>query len=291
MKPLVIKLLMLICSVIVMKTIVLLALIGFGGSENVCTEGTCTKQGPSPTKDQLEHPPPTWHMDDPHPCNIDIISQEEFDRQFPQGFPTIYHKPVILRLPENNRKMRDESTRDKAPSLFPSDRIMLPGANLYSFATNNVSVQEFMNLPETTAWEEAGKKLYMLTSDVKDFNSYNLPRVDTFTKSYEGGTRLGIGSLGSGAQWHNHGPGFCEALHGRKHWLLVEKDRPTGYDKDRTARHWFEYEYTKYSEEHLWECTLHPGDAIYFPNRFWHTTVNLDPYIAFVTTFFDMTAK
>jgi hypothetical protein len=28
-----------------------------------------------------------------------------------------------------------------------------------------------------------------------------------------------------------------------------------------------------------------PGDAIYFPDRFWHATINLDPFTAFVSTF------
>lgn len=288
MKSLVIKLLLLICSALAMKIVALLLLIGFGGSENACTEGTCTKQGPSPTKDQLEHPPPTWHMDDPHPCNIDILSREDFEQQFPRGFPSLYHKPVILRLSENNQRYRDESRKESIKSLFPSDVVHLPAANLYSFATNNVTVEEYINLPETTSWEIAGEKLYMLTDQVKDFDNYNMPRVDALTKA--GQYRLGMGSLGSGAQWHNHGPGFCESMHGRKHWLLVEKNRPA-YDRDRPSRHWFEYMYTDYTDEYLWECTLHPGDAIYFPHKFWHTTLNLDPYIVFVTTFFDTTTE
>lgn len=34
-----------------------------------------------------------------------------------------------------------------------------------------------------------------------------------------------------------------------------------------------------------YECTLHPGDAIYFPNQWWHATINLDRYTAFISTF------
>jgi ribosomal protein L16 Arg81 hydroxylase len=28
-----------------------------------------------------------------------------------------------------------------------------------------------------------------------------------------------------------------------------------------------------------------PGDLIYFPDMFWHATINLDPYTVFVSTF------
>lgn len=33
------------------------------------------------------------------------------------------------------------------------------------------------------------------------------------------------------------------------------------------------------------ECTLHPGDLIYFPNGWHHATINLDPYTVFVSAF------
>lgn len=31
--------------------------------------------------------------------------------------------------------------------------------------------------------------------------------------------------------------------------------------------------------------TVNPGDLIYFPDRYWHATINLSPYTAFVSTF------
>ena len=32
-------------------------------------------------------------------------------------------------------------------------------------------------------------------------------------------------------------------------------------------------------------AAVHPGDLLYFPDRYWHATINLDPYTAFVSTF------
>ena len=31
--------------------------------------------------------------------------------------------------------------------------------------------------------------------------------------------------------------------------------------------------------------TVKPGDLLYFPDRFWHAIINLDPYTTFVSTF------
>jgi hypothetical protein len=35
----------------------------------------------------------------------------------------------------------------------------------------------------------------------------------------------------------------------------------------------------------FYECTLLPGDLLYFPNNWYHATINLDPYTAFVSSF------
>ena len=105
---------------------------------------------------------------------------------------------------------------------------------------------------------------------------------------------FGIGNVGSGVQWHVHGPGFSEAIHGKKHWIL-SKDKPLNYHPDQTSRNWMEYVYTSLAEDEsksssppsqkYYECTLHPGDLIYFPDMWWHATINLDRYTAFVSTF------
>jgi ribosomal protein L16 Arg81 hydroxylase len=95
---------------------------------------------------------------------------------------------------------------------------------------------------------------------------------------------FGIGNRGSGVQWHVHGPGFSEAIHGRKHWVLSE-DKPD-FHPDQTSRNWMEYNYTTIAPgSHPYECTLSPGDVIYFPDMWWHATINVDSYTAFVSTF------
>jgi hypothetical protein len=228
-------------------------------------------------------PKPTWNIHDDHPCNMDVFSPEEFASAFSDGFPTYYEKPFVLRDPQRNVVFQELSNRENAPSLFVGGTAKLPEANLYSFAKTDVSVEEFINSPEVTSWDYADETLYMLTS-IDDFSAYVPPPGQAKILD----TRIGIGSLGSGVQWHRHGPGFCEVTHGRKHWLLTDSVTQPFYDHKRPSRHWFEYMFSTYQESKIWECTLHPGDAIYFPDRWWHTTVNLDAYTSFVTIFYDV---
>lgn len=39
--------------------------------------------------------------------------------------------------------------------------------------------------------------------------------------------------------------------------------------------------------EGLWECTLRPGEAIFFPSMWMHATLNLEQYNFFVSVFLD----
>lgn len=265
-------------ALLTLKTVLLLTLLGGNNVQGDEQEQVCSAD------DASCHPLPTWDIHKEHPCNIDILTAEEYQKEFPDGkIPLFYDKPIVLRNPEANRVFQDLSSRDKVTDLFEEATVQLPHADLFSFATNNVTVEDYINSPETSSWEEASRKLYMLTY-IKDFSQYNPPP----TQADIADSRLGIGALGSGAQWHSHGPGFCEALWGRKHWLLVEPAQQPVYDRKRPSRHWYEYMYANYSgPSKLWECTIHPGDAIYFPNKWWHTTVNLDMYTAFVSQFYE----
>ena len=245
---------------------------GQGRSSDVCAGGD----------ESSCRPEPTWNIHDDHPCNIEILSPQDFALAFPDGFPTYYEKPFLLRDPQRNTVFQELSKRENVPSLFVGGTTMLPEANLFSFAKTEVSVKEFANSPEVTSWDYADKTLYMLTS-LQDFSAYIPP--PGLAKISD--TRIGIGSLGSGVQWHSHGPGFCEVTHGRKHWLLTDSVERPPYNHRRPSRHWFEYSFSTYQESKIWECTLHAGDAIYFPNKWWHTTVNLDAYTSFVTIFYD----
>jgi hypothetical protein len=291
MKSLVVNLILFVSGLWILNIVVLFTLLDSSSSNGEPSSVYCPDDSPN----YACHPPPTWDIyKNEQPCNIEILSATDYAERFPNGQIPVFHpEPLILRDKQRNALFQQKSQKQEVAKLFPAETVQLPNANLFSFANHNVSIEDYIKLPETFSWDDADKKLYMLTSSIRpqvfdDF--YQKPP----TLASISGSRLGIGAFGSGAQWHSHGPGFCEALWGRKHWAL-SMDR-IYFDRKRPSRHWFEYEYLSYTTStntntgisKLWECTIHPGDGIYFPNRIWHTTVNLDPYTAFVSQFYDI---
>jgi len=76
---------------------------------------------------------------------------------------------------------------------------------------------------------------------------------------------FGIGSSGSGVSWHIHGPGFLEAIHGRKHWILYSPENRPDFHPDQTSLNWMHYNYSiiEKIEDRPLQCTLFPGDILY----------------------------
>jgi hypothetical protein len=225
--------------------------------------------------------PSSWNIHDEHPCNVPKWTEAEFAARFPNNsFPTLYPEPFIVR--NSNPAFQKETLPENVAKVLGGDTVELPRSRLYAMGNDTVSVEDYIRSPETTSADKAMDKHYMLIR-IDNWTSYQPPPGSANISDQ----RFGIGAVGSGAQWHVHGPGFCEVLHGRKHWALLESGKPE-YDNQYPSRHWFDYYYAKWSkrDEKLWECTVGPGDAIYFPNSWWHTTVNLDPYTAFVTNFY-----
>jgi len=235
--------------------------------------------------DPICHPPPTWSLQDAsQQCSIPRYSLEEFEQKWPDAsFPVFYPSPIIV-TGLQNPKFTEMTTRANVPNRWDSDMVSLPKADLFSFSGEPIKLKDFIDAPETQAFDLAHSKPYML-QNIQNFSAYHMP--PSLAKPHE--QRFGIGTVGSGAQWHGHGPGFCEVLHGTKHWALVEPPTQPKCERKFVSRHWFEYLSTPWREDptkpKLWECTLGPGDAVYFPHHWYHTTVNLDPYTVFVTTF------
>jgi hypothetical protein len=128
---------------------------------------------------------------------------------------------------------------------------------------------------------------------------------------------FGIGGRGSGVPFHTHGPGWSEVLHGAKQWFLVpppgstttdeggEQTRREGsrtastfrppqfFDPNASTLQWTRStNYTRFGQRgeiteglNLLECVIRPGDALFFPSQWFHATLNLEPYTAFVSAF------
>lgn len=229
-----------------------------------------------------------WDAEESHPCTIPHFPISDTTPVVPSLYPT----PVLLDLPINAEMRRRTESPEALLDWFGLDfNVTLSSSNALSEHRRTIPLatylRELHERPTVTPDQPANETWYLFgetySEEWKAFlEAYELPpcascRPDRVALSF------GVGNRGSGVQWHTHGPGFSETLQGQKHWVL-SREKPPEYHKDQSSLQWMENVYPQHSES-VWECTLAPGQAIYFPDRWWHATINLDPFTAFVSTF------
>ncbi|XP_074988920.1 jmjC domain-containing protein 8 isoform X1 [Caretta caretta] len=100
-----------------------------------------------------------------------------------------------------------------------------------------------------------------------------------------GAYSFGIAGSGSGVPFHWHGPGYSEVIFGRKRWFLYPPEKTPKFHPNKTTLSWLLDTYPFLPpEDRPVECTIHPGEVLYFPDRWWHATLNLDTSV-FISTF------
>jgi hypothetical protein len=97
---------------------------------------------------------------------------------------------------------------------------------------------------------------------------------------------FGVAGDGSGVPFHTHNDGFAEVLHGAKRWLFHDgEEAPPGFHPNKTSLAWIrETLPTLPRAKAPRECTIYPGDLVYFPKGVWHSTVNVGITV-FMSTF------
>ncbi|XP_062842888.1 jmjC domain-containing protein 8-like [Trichomycterus rosablanca] len=96
---------------------------------------------------------------------------------------------------------------------------------------------------------------------------------------------FGIAGPGTGVPFHWHGPGYSEVIYGRKCWFLYPPDQAPEFPPNHTTLMWIKHSYPNLEEHNTpLECTIRPGEVLYFPDRWWHATLNLDTSV-FISTF------
>ncbi|XP_066417110.1 jmjC domain-containing protein 8 isoform X3 [Molothrus aeneus] len=161
-----------------------------------------------------------------------------------------FSRPVILGGVTDNSAFRALCTREKLLAAFGPFPVRLSTANTYSYRKVDVPFQEY---------------------------------VEHLLKPQDP-ARLGSGS-GSGVPFHWHGPGFSEVIFGRKRWFLYPPNQTPHFHPNETTLAWLQHTYpTLPPAQRPLECTLRPGEVLYFPDRWWHATLNLDTSV-FISTF------
>ena len=274
-----------------------------------------------------------------HPCNIRRISDRDMDQK---SFGPSYPYPLVI-YPSSGRRnsnfSRLTTVENLASNFAPNFNVTLSGSDSLSSHRRQIPMNQYLDeilhangVGETLPDQLGNESWYFFGETFTDdwaafLLSYELPRCHSCTRG-QVALSFGIGNTGSGVQWHIHGPGFSETIHGRKHWVLYPPNQRPSYNLDYASRHWMEHEYGRlenWTEDDVekernshaeymtnsyevkrngpplsimsknpesgpsgkkpFECTIHPGEMIYFPDQWHHATINLDAYTCFVSSF------
>ncbi|XP_036771693.2 jmjC domain-containing protein 8 isoform X3 [Manis pentadactyla] len=161
-----------------------------------------------------------------------------------------FSRPVILQGLTDNSRFRTLCSRERLLASFGNSVVRLSTANTYSY--------QKVDLP------------------FQDYVEQLLHPQDP--------TSLGNGA-GSGVPFHWHGPGFSEVIYGRKRWFLYPPEETPEFHPNKTTLAWLRDTYPALAlSERPLECTIQAGEVLYFPDRWWHATLNLDTSV-FISTF------
>ncbi|KAM8844974.1 jmjC domain-containing protein 8 [Spinachia spinachia] len=223
------------------------------------------------------------------PCNIDVLDGSSVSHQlFIERYA--FKRPVILRDVTDNTRFRSLCSRSSLLEEYGERRVRLSTANTHSYQKVDVPLREYLDdwLRPQAADALGSETLYFFGDnnvtewqrlfDQYEFPPYLLP--DT-SRAYS----FGIAGPGSGVPFHWHGPGFSEVVYGRKRWFLYPPDQEPHFHPNRSSLSWVTETYPHLPQgEAPLECTISPGEVLYFPDRWWHATLNLDTSV-FISTF------
>ncbi|KAH7724535.1 Protein C27F2.9 [Aphelenchoides avenae] len=230
------------------------------------------------------------------PCTVPrvdgrILTQEEFQQRY------AYSTPVIIYNVENSEfqhKCRKEVMIDE----WQDAPVVLNSANTYSYTRVSSTFHDYVNnLLKPQDPRTLGNETLYLFGDIDQetwkplLSSYKQP--EWKVPRHEPALSFGIAGAGTGVPFHFHGPGFAEVIHGSKRWFLQPFEQRPQFDPDRTTLQWYLDEYPRLNEtQRPMECLLRPGELIYFPDKWWHATLNSETSV-FISTFLSpvLTAK
>ena len=168
-----------------------------------------------------------------HPCNIKRITQTELKRRFGAlGVPNLYPYPLVI-VPDNNigdnKWTRNDhfanlTKQEHLPLNFPPDfHVTLTGSDSLSSHRRTIPLKQYLyeimnNNEGETRPDQLGNQTWYLFGEThsgewaKFLRQYNLPSCHSCTELHYQQSLIalsfGIGNVGSGVQWHLHGPGL-----------------------------------------------------------------------------------
>nr|XP_031303286.1 jmjC domain-containing protein 8 isoform X3 [Camelus dromedarius] len=172
-----------------------------------------------------------------------------------------FSRPVILQGLTDNSRFRVLCSRERLLASFGDSVVRLSTANTYSYRKVDLPFQEYV-------------EQMLHPQDPLSMGNGTTPAYS-----------FGIAGAGSGVPFHWHGPGFSEVIYGRKRWFLYPPEKTPEFHPNKTTLAWLRDTYPALAPSaRPLECTIQAGEVLYFPDRWWHATLNLDTSV-FISTF------
>ncbi|KAL2100886.1 hypothetical protein ACEWY4_002647 [Coilia grayii] len=228
-------------------------------------------------------------LTDEGPCNIDVkhhtsLTYSQFLEQY------AYTKPVILKGITDNTRFRFLCSKYNLLREYSENTVRLSTANTHSYRKVDVPFDEFVKfLLRPQSVDTLGSETLYFFGDNNFtewhalFDEYDTPpyKIPHTSPAYS----FGIAGPGTGVPFHWHGPGYSEVIYGRKRWFLYPPDEEPEFHPNHTTLTWVREFYPSLGiHQRPLECTIRPGEVLYFPDRWWHATLNLDTSV-FISTF------
>ena len=274
-------------------------------------------------------------------CNIQKVDLSYISEQ--KELPEM---PIILVSdPKRQAPLITYASRDNLLENFGATEVVLSSSNTYSHGKFISTLEEYITTSVDASSQFANETFYLFGNNYDGIfnelsNIYLNP--PCYYCDIAGVKTLGIGGHASGVSFHLHGPGFSEAIIGRKRWFLFPPSMTkyvSSFNPNMTMAQWVDHIYPqllifenqqqdKYLKQqvisdyifenysyfssnndmeigfnrvsndfnqsimqalsrHLYECTIGPGEVLYFPSMWMHATLNLDAYNVFMSLFID----
>jgi hypothetical protein len=252
---------------------------------------SCTQRWARVRGLRWEPTPPTHSAADGQDrCDLERIAASELS---PQRFRADYleKKPVIIVNATNWTSFAQMTAKHVLLYCYGDFDVTLSTANKNSYNKFETSFRHYVAehlQPQKLEASGVGTKYFFGDNKHAEwedvFRYYVQP--SQYIWSYAS-LSFGIGGSGSGVPFHTHGHVFAEVLHGRKRWFLQAPGPEPRFDPDASSLRWIVHVEPALSPEEkskILDCTCAPGDTIYIPTHWHHSTLNLGEAV-FMSTF------
>ena len=236
-----------------------------------------------------------------YPCSVPTepadLSSAAFDRNYREQMPVV----IVNATVRSGAHFRALTTLEALTEQYGHLEVTLSSANTHSYGRRRALLSEYIQSMQGLEWSETGADdLYYFFGEHGSelqplLSQYKLPRLASShslaavgargaASTHEPALSFGVAADGSGVPFHFHNDGFSEVQHGAKRWLLYPS-KPPHYDVNATSTQWLERVYPKLTRrERPYDCTIEPGDLLYFPSNWYHAIVNQGVTV-FMSTF------